>query len=134
MEDHHQKCLCCGAPFTPDPRNRHRQEFCLKQQCRKAMKSLSQRRWLAKGENAKYWTGTNQVERVQAWRKAHPKYWKRGIALQEYCLPSNPLLIGLIAEITGSTLQEDIVANCARLVSKGRKILARERIRRKQTR
>jgi hypothetical protein len=88
---------------------------------------------------------------VQAWRQAHPGYWKREgkespIALQEDCLKEpveaqedkleltpaplqedcftqHPLMVGLIAMLTSSTLQEDIVGTRRRLVAKGQEIL-----------
>ena len=57
--------------------NPHHQRFCTRARCRKASKILSQKQWLAKPENRKLWGGPGEVERVRAWRKAHPYYWKR---------------------------------------------------------
>jgi hypothetical protein len=70
-------CLACKKPFAPDPRTRHRQLFCSQSLCKKASKALSQKYWHAKPENRDYWRGSEQVERVRQWRKAHPQYWKR---------------------------------------------------------
>lgn len=146
-----RKCLCCGELFRPDARNRQHQRHCPKPACRKSSKAASQRRWLAKSENRDYFHGAINVARVQAWRAAHPGYWHRpgaqaatalqedssgqGIetqsdsslfahpALQEV-LPAQPtVLIGLIAHLTDSALQEDIARASRRLLQLGRDIL-----------
>ncbi len=131
-----RKCRHCGALFRPDPRNLRHQRFCSKPPCRRASKAESQRRWLAKPDNRDYFRGPDNVERVRAWRSAHPGYWRRSSphtasALQEHSLTqptenhnesaslmnaplqelsrAQPLiLMGLIAQLTGATLQEDI--------------------------
>lgn len=145
------KCLHCGEMFQVDARNRGRQRYCRKVPCRKASKAASQRRWLSKPENADYFRGKANVLRVQAWRKRNPGYSrrptrKRSPALQDTSIPQAPppqqetppdatpplqdlcgpqaaLLVGLIAQLTGSTLQEDIVAATRRLQSRGRAVL-----------
>lgn len=61
----------------PAPCNRGRQQFCLKPACRQASKRESQRRWLGKPENRDYFRGPEQVERVQAWRRSNPGYWRK---------------------------------------------------------
>jgi hypothetical protein len=68
-----RKCLHCGQWYMPDPRNLTRQKYCSEPACRKASKSASQRRWLRKPENRNYFRGTDNVQRAQEWRKAHPK-------------------------------------------------------------
>jgi hypothetical protein len=89
---------------------------------------------------------------VQEWRKTHPGYWKKkGPAsngaqvlapqavkcrqescnacggcvgtLQDVCLSKNPLFVGLLSVITGSTLQDDMARAIESLVIQGRKIL-----------
>jgi hypothetical protein len=138
-----RKCRHCGALFRPDPRNIRHQRFCSKPPCRRASKAASQRRWLAKADNRDYFRGAENVERVRAWRSDHPGYWRRsspstGSALQEHSLTqatdnhnesaslmnatlqelsrAQPLvLMGLIAQLTGAALQEDIVLASRRL-------------------
>ena len=73
-----RKCLCCKELYTPDPRSRWHQKYCSKPQCRQASKRASQRRWLSSDKGAGYFQGSDNVARVQQWRKAHPGYWKRG--------------------------------------------------------
>jgi hypothetical protein len=92
------------------------------------------------------------VKRVQKWRRKHPGYWKkkghasggRGIVdsqavkssqesrnargagvgtLQDVCLAQNPLFVGLLSLITGSTLQDDMASKIDDLVIRGRRIL-----------
>ena len=145
-------CRHCGKSFKPDYRNRHHQNYCPAPDCRRVSKAISQRRWLRKTQNHDYFRGPDQTRRVQQWRKSNPGYWKKkhintqgarnaksqmcepeqkscnapnGIAesLQDVCLPQNPVLIGLISLVAGSTLQEDIGATMSKLVNQGRKIL-----------
>lgn len=134
-----RKCLHCGELFRPDPRNVRHQRYCSEPACRRASKAASQRRWLAKSANRNYFRGPEHVERVRAWRGAHPGYWRQsGRALQERSsrqatdleqqsasLTVSPLqefyraqplvLMGLIAQLTGAALQEDIAHATARL-------------------
>jgi hypothetical protein len=110
---------------------------------------------LAKPENQDYFCGPENVVRVQAWRAAHPEYWRRPtgqrtrrpIALQDLCqaqtfeitddsknvsqfalqdlfLDQPAVLVGFIAQFTGSALQDDIVRSTRRLVELGHDILA----------
>ena len=145
------KCRNCGELFQPDPRNRYHQRYCSNSECRKASKAASQRRWLHKPENREYFKGTANVQRVQAWREAHPGYWRRSHpynrsalqedslgqpiennsksptlarqALQDLCCAQPFVLIGLIANLTGTALQEDIANTGRRLQQLGQDIL-----------
>lgn len=146
-----RKCKNCQQFFTPDYRNVKRQEYCSKTECRKAGKAASQRRWLQKKENHNYFSGSNNVRRVQEWRKKHPGYWRRKghegddalqdslsgkstenqtvskqlttNALQDVLTGQHSVLIGLIAQFTGNTLQDDIVKTTRRLQQLGDDIL-----------
>jgi len=147
-----RKCRCCNEFFFPDYRNRDRQHYCGQPACRHASKQASQGRWCRKPTNRDYFCGAREVARVQAWRQAHPGYWKREVprsgsaqvvapqqvnpvqsscnvpgsslgTLQDFCLPQHPGFIGLISLITGRTLQEDIVATARRVVEQGQNIL-----------
>lgn len=130
-----RKCKHCGDLFYPDHRNVNRQKYCSKPQCRKTSKTKSQQKWLKRPENKDYFKGTHQVQRVRRWRNNHPGYWRKKQnkenALQDSLTPYPPqyqevttnllenalqdslksqpaILIGFIAQLTGSTLQEDI--------------------------
>ena len=146
-----RKCLCCEELFRPDARNLRHQRHCPKPACRKASKAASQRRWLVKSENRDYFRGAINVARVQAWRAAHPGYWRRpgakpatalqedssaqsiethsdsdlfaSAALQEVLAAQPTVLIGLIAHLTDSALQEDIARASRRLLQLGQDIL-----------
>ena len=146
-----RKCKCCLKLFRPDPRNRHHQCYCPASACRAASKAASQARWLAKPENQDYFRGPVNAGRVQAWRSRHPGYWRKGrrtgTALQEVSMAQpigsaaesddsvrSPLqdvltaqpavLIGLIAHIVGTPLQDDIVRATGRLLRLGQDILS----------
>jgi hypothetical protein len=145
-----RKCTCCHKLFRPDPRNRRHQRYCSAPVCRAASKAASQVRWLSKPENQGYFRGPVNVARVQLWRSRHPGYGckgqRTGAALQEVSI-AQPLvsqdktnamarsqlqevltaqpavLIGLIAHIAGTPLQDDIVRTTGRLLRLGQDIL-----------
>jgi hypothetical protein len=129
------KCPHCQQLFTPDARNATRQRYCSEPGCRKASKADSQRRWLQKEENRDYFRGPEHVLRVQRWRAAHPGYWRRSNrrqvalqdpsiaqaavnnanrhsaekgALQDALIMQPAVMVGLIAQLTGLALQDDI--------------------------
>lgn len=143
------KCRNCRCLFVPDPRNRDRQEFCFKAECRKASKAASQKKWLTKPENSDYFTGPDNVKRVQEWRKKNKGYWKRSkksvalqdslmaqpaenirdkgqvanYALQDLLGAQPPVIIGLISNFIGSALQDDIASTLLRMQQSGQDIL-----------
>ena len=147
-----RKCLLCRCVYTPDHRNRKRQKYCTKPDCRKAAKAASQRNWLSKPENQNYFRGPESTRRVQQWRLDHPEHRKRRrrqaeaalqdslvsetfeqqqvtpprrqSALQESCAPQDALFVGFMSVLTGYLSQEDI-DNCIRsFVIRGTDILA----------
>jgi hypothetical protein len=146
-----RKCKHCQTFFAPDPRSARRQYYCSKPACRQASKDASQRRWLHKPGNRDYCRDPTHVERVRQWRKAPPGSWRRQAsraphALQEDLTPQEQqnqsldtgltphalqdvffmqptVVVGLIAHLTGLTLQDDIAATARRLQQLGRDIL-----------
>jgi hypothetical protein len=146
-----RKCKHCQTFFDPDPRSAWRQRHCSKPECRQASKAASQHRWLHKPGNRDYFTGPTHVERVRQWRRAHPGYWRRkssrlSRALQDHLTPQSSqnqsldetltppalqdhfftqpaVFVGLLAHLTGLTLQEDIATTARRLQHLGRDIL-----------
>ena len=74
-----RKCLNCAEFFTPDQRNRSRQHYCTRPECRKASKAAAQAAWLAKPANIDYFRDPTHVARVQAWRAAHPGYSRKRV-------------------------------------------------------
>ena len=124
-----RKCKHCRTFFNPDPRSVRRQRYCAQPACRQASKAASQRRWLRKPDNRDYFSGPAHVERVRQWRQAHPGYWRRQRsrppeALQDSFFMQPTMFVGLIAHLTGLTLQEDIATTARRLQQLGRDILA----------
>lgn len=147
-----RKCRCCKDLFAPDYRNKHHQEFCGKPDCRHVSKKASQDRWLRKSGQG-YFRGQENSARVKEWRKKHAGYWRKSkraassdpeapIAqdfnleqkscnappqksrtLQDFCIPQDPVVLGLISMVTGSTLQEDIASTARKLHARGQDIL-----------
>lgn len=148
-----KKCIHCRRLFEPDHRNRKKQNYCRKTLCKKASKKTSQKRWLSKPENEDYFRCPDNVERVQEWRKGTPEYWKRAKrsialqdlltlqgaenksnidqknaqgqkhALQDLLMAQSPVIIGLIYNLTGSALQDDIANTLLRMQQFGQEIL-----------
>ena len=146
-----KKCRHCNILFVPDPRNRDRQKYCRKPGCRTASKADSQRRWLKKPDNRDYFRGPDNVQRVQRWRKDNPGYGHRkpkiisdalqdplnqqhiektynnsdfaDSALQDLLIPQTSVLIGIIAQLTGYALQDDIAMAARRMQQFGNDIL-----------
>ena len=144
-----RKCCHCGQLYDPDPRNRYHQRYCSQPACRRASKIASQRRWRASPKGKNYFRGPANRQRVKAWRKAHPGYWRKrpqkSRALQDHCLaqvlvlPGDKVTLtpralqdllhtqglamtGLVAQLTGSALQDHIASTTRRLVLLGRQI------------
>ena len=145
-----RKCRNCKDQFQPDYRNRKRQKFCSKPECKKASRAETQRRWRRKPENRDYY-----IERVRAWREANPGYWRRKVALQDICTversenkeetavitaqnPENitplqdtwilqhPFMVGFLANLTGHTLLDDIARSASHLIQLGLDILSEQ--------
>lgn len=150
-----RRCRHCGKLFTADYRNQARQHYCSSPGCRLMSKAASQRRWSQKTENLDYFRGPAATRRVQQWREQNPGYSKKKSSppngnqatdsqtvkgeqkscnacggnvgtLQDVCLTQSPLFVGVLSVITGSTLQDDILATVRDLVIRGRKILGLE--------
>ena len=145
-----RKCCQCNQFFVPDPRHRKHQRYCVAPLCRRASKGASQTRWLQRPENRDYFRGSENVQRVQAWRAANPGYAKRAKSrsealqemmnrqvapgqepatrdvqesLQETWRMQPPLLVGLIAHLAGAALQEDMAVVMRRLITRGQALL-----------
>ena len=72
-----RRCKNCQELYKPDPRHLKRQRFCRKPACEAASKKYSQQKWLNKPKNQDYFSGPENVVRVQEWRRENPGYWKR---------------------------------------------------------
>lgn len=146
-----KRCRHCRRLFIPDHRNRKRQKYCQRAQCRAASKAASQQKWLSKPENKNYFRGPENIQRVQEWRKQHPGYWRqkpvnKDIALQDPLTPqlhknnkdklnfanralqdlltAQPaVIVGLISNFIGSALQDDIAETLLRMQQSGQDIL-----------
>jgi len=131
-----KKCRNCKKLFVPDPRNRKKQKYCSKPECRGASKKASQEKWLSKPQNKNYFRGPTNVARVMQWREQNPEYRKRkpekdknvlqdhliaqpaenkedkaqnaSFVLQDFLIMQPSVIIGLIANFTGHVLQDDI--------------------------
>ena len=141
-----RKCLCCKKLFVPDPRNRRHQRHCGEAPCQKTRTTAAVRRWRGRPENREYWHGEENAARARAWQKANPgsskRRTKRPLVLQNVCVQQAsgnqgdkaevlqnvwrtqpPLLLGLIAKITGAVLQNDIAQITGQLIASGRALV-----------
>lgn len=146
----HRKCRHCREFFIPDARNRRRQDYCRQPACRGASKAASRRKWESKPENRDYNCSAEKAAKVRAWQAANPGYWKgrrgrksvlpdlliaevavkQGVMVQDDVgvLPDlwrvqSPVVIGLIAQLTGSVLPEDIAVMTGRLIARGQALM-----------
>lgn len=147
-----RKCNHCKEFFIAEARNRHHQRYCPKPACRRASKAASQRRWENRPENCDYNRSAEKAKKVRAWQAANPGYWKKrrkrstvlpevlareGAPQQEVTvqdgepvLPDlwhgqSPLVVGLIAQMTGYVLPEDIAGVAHQLVVRGQALMGR---------
>jgi len=141
-----RKCACCGGVFVVEPRLGKRHRFCALPACRRAGHARARARWLKQNGGKAYHRGRASIERVQDWRRAHPRYWRRGRksnsanamrsliakavaaaigndALQETIDMPLALVVGLVSRITKSTLHETIAKEVGRLMLRGHEIL-----------
>jgi len=148
-----RKCKSCLKLFRPHPRSLGRQEYCSAALCKRASKAASQARWLAKPENRDYFRHPVHVARVREWRARKvgsdglqelkvtqvidPESETRNFAmcsLQEIITAQPAVLLGLIAHLVGTPLQEDIVPVARRLLRMGQDILAASEVGRRTRR
>ena len=149
-----RKCKCCRRLFRPDPSNRRHQRYCSAPRCRRASKAASQARWLAQPDNRDYFRDAWHGARVRAWRSRNPGYWRKvqrratalqdvqtaqpidragktdnfvRLPLQDLVMAQEAVLIGLIAHLVGTPLQDDLVRTADRLLRLGQDILAMSR-------
>ena len=141
------KCRKCQELFWPDPRNANKQQYCSEPDCRRASKVAAQKRWSRKKQNRNYFKGEVHVRRVQEWRKQNPGYWRKNknalqdhssekeanrqgvstgltdIPLQDLLIAQHAVVIGIIANLTGNTLQDHIVSTARNMQKLGEDIL-----------
>lgn len=145
-----RKCRHCGKLYRPDARVR-RQRYCSRPECRRASHQASQRQWLNRPVNRNHFRDPIHVDRVRKWRKTHPFYWRRRrqntkdalqdvipaqqvdnkrdnrglnpLALQDMIFTQPAVVVGLIASLTGSALQDEIVNTAQKMQAVGQAIL-----------
>jgi hypothetical protein len=146
-----RKCKNCRELYMPDVRHFRDQNYCSKPDCRHASKLASHRRWYRSDKGAEYRDPEENKRRVREWREKHPKYWRRtgkapldalqdttaseGVenqqvtpslndgALQDVNFLQPAMVVGLIASLTGSALQDTIAETSRRFVLLGQDIL-----------
>jgi len=99
-----RKCRACGKHFEPDYRNHANQAFCKWPECQGSRRAEAQRkrRALAKKVNSL----TRRLKPSEA-------LWLR----------KNPLIIGLVSVLIGSTDLQEIETFCASAILRGKKIV-----------
>ena len=111
-------CRGCGAKLKADYRNAQRQHFCGRKGCQKLRRTLRQR-LRRQGQHS------TQVPSKTA--SAKPKQTRRpqeaSLISEVAVAAENPVIIGLISMITGSTNLEEIQATYRQLWLRGVQIL-----------
>ena len=146
-----RKCQCCRELYMPNARHFHDQKYCTKPECRHASKLASHWRWYFSEKGREYRDPEENKRRVREWRKEHPKYWRHtgkgpvdplpdtsklklvdnqevasslyGGGLQDMNFLQPALVVGLMAQLTGTALQDTIAETSRRLVLLGQDIL-----------
>jgi len=146
-----KQCHHCRRVFIPDYRNVDRQNYCQKTECKKVSKAASQKKWLKKPENKDYFQGSDNVKRVQEWRinlkleqrkddneialqdplQTQPvknkeescQFSAKDCLLQDLSIIQPAVIVGLISNFIGSTLQDDISKTLFRMQQSGQAIL-----------
>lgn len=70
-----RKCQHCKNFFLASNYNAHKQEFCCRNECRKASSRASSRKHRKKNQDDLSWKKT-ECERVKQYQSKHPDYWK----------------------------------------------------------
>ena len=119
-----KKCRHCGSLYRPDCRNHKKQRYCTRPDCRKASKAQSQQKWMRKDPD--YFRSTQNVFRVQQWRKRHPGYSKRRLdqstlqgrsdTLQDLLIEKDEEKQDLEAHLPTSALQDLLLSQPAVLI------------------
>lgn len=150
MNNHPSKrtrcCAHCGQHFIVNPRVGRRHRYCSLPECVRISQAVSRQKWLKRNGGKKYFLDSNAKDRVQSWRKTHPRYWRKksaekrvkqpkyvltkslkailgDVALQDSIDTNLPLKIGIISHLAGSALQDVIAKEIRRLMFRGHAIL-----------
>ena len=97
-------CRACGKSFSPDYRNQADQAFCSRPECRRFRRAEAQR------------------QRRQRSSKEDP-LTRRLKPSEARWLRANPMIVGLVSVLIGSTDWQDIEAFCAAAILRGETIL-----------
>ena len=100
-----RKCHHCGKPLRPEARNSERQRTCSRSACRRARRVEAQR---------KRRRGIKKDDSLTRRLKPSEASWLR----------NNPVIVGLVSLLIGSTNLKEIEAFCAAASQRGQDILA----------
>jgi hypothetical protein len=140
------KCLHCKKFFLSDPRNGKRQKYCAKPDCQKASHRAAQAKYRKSEKGKNFETKEDVAERVRKSRarrrevraaeeavlrdcchsEAVDREHDKGglVVLRDDCLDQNPLIIGLISQIS-EVKRDDIATLVKKLHSRGQMILGK---------
>jgi len=148
-----RRCPFCKGLFSPNRRNADKQVYCCKPECRKASKAASQRRWTSKNpdyfkdevhvKRVREWRKAHPIrargktpdsvlqdhligfpapdQHVTVPAPLQPR--AEPLVLQDFVLMQHPVLIGLIAHMTGAVLQDDIAKAARHLEQLGKDVI-----------
>lgn len=124
-------CCICHNSFIPNKFAGNRHVVCSRERCRKAAKKQRQADWFSR--NPDFFSGPENVERVRQWRRKKareratvPTEQKppdpsstqkakscntpepKNDVLQDSARPAEPVIMGLLALLSGSMLQDEV--------------------------
>jgi hypothetical protein len=123
MNEKHERrrCRSCKKLFTPDPRCRFHQSFCAEAACRKTSKVESQGKWRAKAENL--WHYRREKIFAKLGSQAPNRADLAARRERDEKLPEDPVIVGILAVLSGSKRQVLIEETYWNLLAAGREIL-----------
>jgi len=116
-----RRCRSCKKLFSPDPRCRFHQRFCAEAACQRASKVESQRKWRVKAENLWHWRREKIFGNFASQGPDNASLEQP--PEREEKLPDDPVILGLLVVLCGSTRQVLIEETYTNILAAGREIL-----------
>ena len=141
------RCRNCGNYFYPDNYNYRHQKYCPRDECRKASRRGSSKKYRSKKSGSADFR-RDESARVQKWQSKNPSYWKNRkknskkfsekdvlrdfaqvenlqsemVVLRDFANSQYLVMKGLISTLTDDVLRDNIGGYLRRMYDKGREV------------